>query len=142
MNLEHRTLNYALLADAIVIVHLLVVVYAAAGEAAIIAGYFMRWSFVRDPVFRISHLAIIVFVALQAVFGMFCPLTEWEYRLRQLAGQNAEEQISFVARITRMIIFYNLPAWVFTIAYIVFGVVVAMTFILVPPELKRRKGGA
>lgn len=72
-------MNYSFLADAIVIVHLLVVVYAVAGEAAIIAGYFMRWGFVRGPIFRISHLALIVFVALQAVFGMFCPLTEWEY---------------------------------------------------------------
>jgi hypothetical protein len=135
-------MGYLLFADIIVILHFLIVVYALAGEAAIIAGYFMRWGFVRGPIFRISHLALIVFVALQAVFGMFCPLTEWEYRLRQLAGQNVEEQISFVARIVRMIIFYNLPAWVFTIAYILFGVIVLLTFIFVPPGFKRREGKA
>ncbi len=133
-------MSYSLLADIIVFVHLLVVVYTVGGEGAIIAGYFKGWGFVKGPIFRISHLALIAFVTLQAVFGMFCPLTEWEYRMRQLAGQNTEEQISFVARIVRTIIFYDLPAWVFTTAYIAFGVIVALTFIFFPPELKARKG--
>ena len=73
-------------------------------------------------------------VALQALLGVFCPLTVLENRLRTAAGQTAEEEITFLGRIIRHLIFYDFPGWFFTLLYVGFGVVVLGTLFLVPPE--------
>lgn len=130
--------SYALLADLIVVFHLFYVAFAVGGEAAIITGWFFRQTWIRNPVFRVAHLLSVVFVAIEASFGIFCPLTVWEYQLRQLAGQRVDRDISFIARLVRMAIFYDLPPWVFTIIYISFGVLVILTFIFIPPRFLKR----
>ena len=89
--------------------------------------------------FRVTHLAAVVMVALEAVVGVLCPLTEWEYRLRLRAGQNIEEQIPFMARLVRRIIFYDFPGWVFTLTYAIFALLVAATFLFVPPRRKHNR---
>jgi hypothetical protein len=52
-----------------------------------------------------------------------------------------EGQISFVARIVRRIMFYDLPSWVFLACYVCFAIMVGVTFRLVAPvrRLPRRK---
>jgi hypothetical protein len=52
-------------------------------------------------------------------------------------GQRVEEQIGFVPRLIRSIIFYDFPSWVFTIMYIGFGALVVITFFLVRPKSGR-----
>jgi hypothetical protein len=76
-------------------------------------------------------------VAAESLLGVLCPLTILESRLRTAAGQRTEEEITFVGRIIRNIIFYDFPDWVFTLMYVGFGVLVLATFIFIPP---RRKG--
>ncbi len=125
------------LADAIVALHLGIVLFVVGGEAAILAGGLLKWPFVRNGAFRITHLAVILFVTAETLAGLLCPLTVWEQRLRQLAGQAVEQDISFMARVSRAVIFYDLPAWVFTVAYVAFCVLVLMTLALVPPRLKK-----
>ncbi len=129
--------RYTLLADIIVVFHSCYVAFTVGGEAAILLGAFLRWAWVRNLSFRIVHLAAVVLVAVEAMAGTLCPLTVWEYRLRELAGQHVEGQISFIARLVRSVIFYDFPAWVFLIAYIGFGVVVLLTFALIPPRRRR-----
>ncbi len=128
----------AILADLIVVVHFLYVLFTVGGELAIILGGVLRWSWTRNLPFRVVHLASVVLVAVEAVAGAACPLTIWEYRLRILAGQRVEAQISFVARLVRSLIFYSFPAWVFVAAYAVFAAAVVLTFILLPPAVPRR----
>ena len=53
--------------------------------------------------------------------GWSVPLTNWEYDLRRLSGA-LEENISFVARLARLLIFYDLPEWIFTVAHVLFGI--------------------
>lgn len=101
--------GYSLLADLIVIVHFLYVMFALGGQAIIMVGWVFRWQFIRQPVFRIIHLVTVAFVAMEAVIGMICPLTEWEYNLRHMAGQSIDRDLSFIARLIRMIIFYDFP---------------------------------
>ena len=129
---------YGLAADAVVVFHLCYVLFAVGGEAVILLGWPLNWAWVRGRAFRIAHLASVVLVATEALIGMLCPLTEWEYRLRLLAGQIVEEQIPFMARLVRRIIFYDFPTWVFTLTYILFAALVAATFILVPPRARKR----
>jgi hypothetical protein len=131
--------RFAILADIIVAFHFCYVGFTVGSEIAILLGGPLHWGWVRNLAFRIVHLASVVLVALEALAGASCPLTVWEYRLRVLAGQRVEHQISFIARIVRSIIFHNFPAWVFLVAYLSFAFVVGLTFILVAPARKPRR---
>jgi hypothetical protein len=128
---------YGTLADILVTFHLCYVAFTVGGEILILLGAAFRWGWVRNLIFRIVHLAACVLVAVEAVAGALCPLTTWEYRLRGLAGQHAESQIPLTARLVRSVIFYDFPWWVFTAAYIGFGLIVALTFILIRPRLTK-----
>jgi hypothetical protein len=125
---------FATLADILVAGHFCYVAFTIGGELLIIVGALLRWGWVRNMSFRIVHLCSVVLVAVEASTGTQCPLTAWEYRLRELAGQRVEAQISFIARLVRSIIFYDLPAWVFLAAYVGFALLVGLTFLLVRPH--------
>lgn len=121
-----------LLADLILIVHFAVVLFIVGGLALIWAGAGLGWRWVRHFWFRIAHLAAILFVAGEALLGIWCPLTVWEDALR---GTRAET--SFIARWVHRILFYSFPEWVFTMAYVLFALAVIATFYLVRPASRR-----
>lgn len=129
---------FDLLADFVVLIHFLYVLFAVGGLIVILIGATFGWAAARNPWFRIVHLIAVGLVALEAVAGIICPLTDWEYDLRRMGGGRMEENLSFVARLVRLIIFYDLPQWVFTVVHIVFGVLVALTFILFPPVFGKK----
>ena len=118
-----------LAADAILIVHFAFVAFVVGGLAAIWVGAALGWGWVRNFTFRIGHLAAICFVAAEAILGVMCPLTVWEDALRGRASE-----MGFIARWIRDVMFYELPGWVFSVAYVLFASVVALTFWLIPPR--------
>jgi len=126
--------GYAILANVVLAVHFGYVAFTVGGEAMILLGAALRWQWVRNPGFRIAHAAAVVLVAVEAVAGVSCPLTVWEYDLRVLAGEHVEAQIPFVARLVRSIMFYSFPAWVFLLLYVGFAALVVLTFLFVPPR--------
>jgi hypothetical protein len=126
--------GYSFLADLIVVAHFCYVAFTVGGELVILLGGVCKWWWVRNLPFRIVHLGAVVLVAGEALAGASCPLTVWEYRLRTLAGQGTERQISFIARLVRSIIFYDLPAWVFLAAYVGFALLVGVTLVIVRPR--------
>ena len=131
--------NPGLMADIVVAAHLVYLLFTVGGELLIIAGGFLHWEWIRNMPFRIIHLIAVVLVAVEAVIGILCPLTELEYQLRRAAGQYVEEEISLVGRIIRSILFYDFPAWFFTALYVGFGGLVVSTLFLFPPRRKRRR---
>ncbi len=128
---------HGLLADLLVAVHLLFVAFVVGGQACIVAGAVRRWRWIRNAWFRLAHLGAIVFVALEAVAGSICPLTRWEWALRARAGQAVEDDISFVGRLLRAVIYYELPPVAFTVAYVAFALLVLATLFIVPPRFRR-----
>ncbi len=82
-----------------------------------------------------AHLAAICFVALEALFGIVCPLTTWEDALR-----GAPTETGFIARWLHRLLFYNFPDWVFTTAYVLFALAVAATWCYVRPYPPRKRG--
>jgi len=122
----------SILADVVLIVHFAFVLFVVGGLAAIWAGAAAGWRWVRNFRFRVAHLAAIGFVAAESLLGIWCPLTVWEDALR---GRNTE--MSFVARWVHRVLFYQLPEWVFTTAYVLFALAVALTWRLVPPHARR-----
>lgn len=119
----------ALIADLILIAHFLFVAFVVGGLALIWIGAAAQWQWVRNFWFRVAHLAAIVFVACEAVLGIWCPLTLWEARLRGLeAGK------SFVAQWIHRLLFYDFPEWVFAILHVGFALLVAATWWWIRPK--------
>lgn len=118
------------IADAVLVVHFAFVAFVVGGLALIWIGKTLRWGWVRNFWFRIAHLGAIAFVALEAVIGVACPLTVWEYLLR---GDRPNGP-SFVERLLAPLIFYDLPSWTFTALHVGFALLVALTFWRAPPE--------
>ena len=123
----------AVLADAVLIAHFAFVLFVTGGLVLIWIGAAAGWRWVRNPWFRYLHLAAIAFVAVEALLGIACPLTEWEDTLR--GGARPE---SFVGRWVQALLYYRLPEWVFTVLYAAWAIATLVTLRLVPP---RRKSG-
>jgi polyferredoxin len=119
------------LADAVLIVHVLFVLFVVGGFALILVGA-GRWAWVHDRAFRIAHLAAIVFVAAEALLGVTCPLTHWEDILRA-AGR---EERSFIGRWLAWLLYYDLPEWVFALVYAAFALAVIGCWRAVPPRAR------
>lgn len=130
---------YALAADLLVFLHLLYVAFTIGGALLVLVGGILRWSWIRNRLFRFIHLGSVLLVAAEALIGVWCPLTVWEWRLRARAGQGVETDISFVGRLIRSIIFVELPDWGFTVMYVGFGILVLLIMLLIPPKKRMRK---
>ncbi len=126
-------------ADLIVFFHLLYVLFTVGGEILVLLGGAIGWHWIRNRVFRITHLLASFFVAVEALVGAMCPLTTIEYILRQRAGQTIDNEISFVGRLIRTIIFYDFPAVFFTFLYVGFASLVIITYFLIKPEKRSKK---
>ena len=119
----------SLVADIVLLVHFLFVLFVVGGLAAIWIGAAAGWRWVRNFWFRAAHLAAIAIVAAESLAGAWCPLTVWEDALR---GRHEEK--SFVARWIHRVLFYELPGWAFTTAYVLFALAVAASWLLVRPR--------
>jgi hypothetical protein len=118
------------LADAILVLHFLFVLFVTGGFALILAGATLRWSWIRDRRFRSAHLAAILLVAAESLSGVACPLTVWEDALRRSTPQHA----SFIGRWIARLLYYDFPEWGFAAAYVAFALAVALAWRWVPPH--------
>ena len=128
-----RIRSARLLADVLLVVHLLIVVFIVGGLLLTWIGAAAGWRWVRNAWFRYLHLAAIAFVAAEALIGYACPLTIWEDLLR--GGARPE---SFVGRWVYRMLYYNAPEWIFTSLYAAWTLATLITLWLVPP---RRRAG-
>ncbi|RKX74447.1 MAG: DUF2784 domain-containing protein [Spirochaetes bacterium] len=128
---------WALAADSMVFLHLCYVSFTVGGTVLILAGGIFKWHWVRNRTFRIIHTIAVLIVTAESLIGVWCPLTVWEWRLRARAGQNVEQDISFVGRLIRDFIFVNLPSWAFTVMYTGFGILVLVIMIFIKPEKRK-----
>lgn len=75
------TMAHALLADAVLVAHLLFIAFVVGGAAMLV-----RW-----PGLAVLHLPAALWGAYAALAGRVCPLTPLENRLRESAGQAGYE---------------------------------------------------
>lgn len=128
----------ATLADAILVLHVGIVAFVVIGEALFLIGGWRDWRWVRRWWLRVSHLALMVFIALQAWLGALCPLTVWEQALRRRAGQTVYAE-SFIEHWLSRLIFFEAPWWAFIAAYTAFAVLVLATWRWAPPVRHTRR---
>jgi hypothetical protein len=120
------------LADFILVIHFLFALFVVGSLPLIWIGAWMGLGFVRNLRFRLAHLVAILFVAVESLIGMVCPLTSLEDALRGTGNAG-----SFVQRWLHRILYYDFPEWVLMVSYVLFALLVAFTFVIVPPS--RRK---
>jgi polyferredoxin len=87
--------------------------------------------------FRLAHLAAIGVVVAETWFGVTCPLTTLEMWLRVRAGVSTYSG-NFVEHWLQRLLYYDAPAWVFSVGYSLFALVVAATWWYFPPAPRRR----
>ncbi len=130
---------YLLAADVLLFSHVLFVAFVILGLALVLIGKPLAWAWVRNPWFRFVHLAAIGVVVLQSWIGLVCPLTTWEMVLRERADDTVYSG-TFMSHWLESLLYYQAPAWVFTVCYTVFGVVVVASWFWIRPRpFARRK---
>lgn len=130
---------YQLLADAVLALHVAVVVFVVAGVVLVIAGNLRRWQWVNALSFRLAHLAAIGFVVAESWLGWTCPLTTLEMWLRAKAFAPTYAG-GFIEHWLQRLLYYDAPAWVFTLGYSLFGLLVLATWWYFPPTPRKRQG--
>ena len=134
------TLTWQLLADAVLVLHVALVVFVVGGLVAIVAGNLIGWHWINALWFRVAHLAAIAIVAAEAWFGAVCPLTTLEMWLRTRARATTYSG-SFIEHWLQRLLYYDAPPWVFTLAYSLFALAVAAAWWWFPPRSRRRMPG-
>ena len=104
------------------------IAFNIAGLVAIPLGAAMGWRWVRIRWWRLLHLASLAVVAVQAVAGRACFLTDWQ---DGLTGGGAQDPL--IMRWVNSLIYWPLPMWAFMAAYVaVFGYVAALWWLVRP----------
>jgi hypothetical protein len=129
-------IRYRFAADAIVVAHAAYVAVVVGGLVLVLAGAARGWRWTRNFWFRIVHFLMIAVVAGESLTGIVCPLTRWENQLRAVGGEG-ELPGSFVGRLVHGALFYELPEWLYTIVYGLFGLAVLAALFWAPPERPR-----
>ena len=127
-----KHIPFELLADSVLVVHCCIVVFVVGGLLLIVAGNMLGWRWVNRLWFRAVHLAAIGVVYAESLFGLACPLTTLESWLRSKAGMEGYAQ-SFIGHWLQQALFYDEPAWVFTVAYSLFGGLAILVWWYFPP---------
>lgn len=111
-----------LLGQIVLAAHVAVIAFNIAGLALIPLGVWRGWRWVRVRWLRALHLASLTVVALQAMAGRACFLTDWQ---DALTGAGAHDPL--IMRWVNRLVYWPLPAWVFAAAYLaVFAYVLAL----------------
>ncbi len=126
----------ALFANVLLIVHFLYVGFVILGFVYIWVGYFLHWKSIYNPWFRWLHLGAMGIVVLEVLLGIFCPLTEWETRLRLAAGQSPYSPEGFIPYWVSRLLYYDWPPRVFHLIYFTFFILILLTFWKIPPRKK------
>lgn len=126
-------LAYSFLADAVLALHVAIVLFVVGGLVAVLAGNWRGWGWVNRFWFRLTHLAAIGIVVVEAWVGAVCPLTTLETWLRLQAGGRAYGG-GFIEHWLQRLLYYDAPQWVFIAAYTAFGLAVLAAWWLFPPR--------
>ena len=123
---------YQRLADAVLVLHFVIVLFVVGGSVTVVAGN-SGLALGESLWFRLAHLAAVGVIVAQAWLGQVCPLTTVESRLRMRAGSPGYSK-SFIEHWVQAVLFYEAPAWVFVLAYTMFGLLVLGTWWRFPPR--------
>ncbi len=117
-----------LIAQVILMFHLLIIAFNVAGLIVIPLGAWLNWKIVRIAWLRLLHLGLMIIVAGQAVMGRPCFLTIWQNDL----SRAHQVPTPLIMQWVNHLIYWNLPIWVFAIFYCLLLVYVLALTLLLP----------
>ncbi len=126
------------LADALLGLHLGIVVFNVIMPPWILLGAWRGWTTVRRRWLRLLHLGGMAVVAMQALLGELCFLTVWESALRERAGQAAYGE-SFVEAWLSALLYVDMPLEQLVTIYVLWAVLTLALWWLVPPARRIRR---
>jgi hypothetical protein len=126
----------ALLADAVLVAHVVFIGFVLGGLVVIVVGNLRSWPWVNAFWFRLAHVGAIAFVVIESWFGMPCPLTTLEAWLRPREVAAAYSQ-GFIAHWLQRSFGYETPPWVFSATDSGLGVLTLLAWWYFPPRSRR-----
>ena len=122
------------MAQAVLGVHVAVILFNVFGLVAVPVGAIWNWRFVRIGWWRVLHLLSLAAVAAQALAGRACFLTIWQ---DDLTAASVQPATPLIVRWIDQLVYWPLLIWVFAALYaLVFAYAVALLW-LVPPQRLR-----
>ena len=123
-----------MIADIVLMFHFCVVIFITFGFFLIPIGCMYKWDWVTNIQLRILHSGMMVFITLETLLGITCPLTTFENSLRGI-----HESKSFIGYWIKKIIYWDFPTQFFIILYCIFLVWTFLMWKLYPPRnIKKR----
>ena len=120
-------------ADIVLAIHFCVVLFIVSGLILIPIGYWLSWDWINLRKYRITHLGMMIFITLETLCGLTCPLTSFENYLRGI-----DQSKSFLGYWLGKIIYWELPSLFFIVLYcMVLGLIILMWRLFPPLNIKR-----
>ena len=117
------------LADIVLAFHFSIALFITLGLLLIPLGFIYSWSWIRNRRFRQIHAGLMLFVAIEAVFAITCPLTVLEAQLRQTTAPQ-----SFWAYQLNQLLYWDLPSSFFVGLYLLCSMWVVYLWRRIPPR--------
>jgi uncharacterized protein DUF2784 len=120
-------------ANLVAVVHIAYFLFIVGGMVAIVASLRRHIPWVRNPWFRIAHIAAIYIVLFEELTGFPCPLNVLQWSIRRPAtGSN--ESSSGVGGLLDYLLYHTISPLALDIMYWSFGALALVTLWLVPPR--------
>ena len=101
-----------MIADIVLMFHFAIVIFITFGFFLIPIGYKSNWLWVTNLKLRICHCGLMLFITLETLLGITCPLTSIENNIRGI-----KKTTSFISYWINQIIYWDLPSQFFIILY-------------------------
>jgi hypothetical protein len=119
--------------QAVLAVHVAVILFNVFGLVAVPVGAICNWRFVHIGWWRVLHLLSLAAVAAQALAGQACFLTIWQNDL----AASAQPATPLIVRWIDQLVYWQLPIWVFAALYVlVFAYALALLWVVPPQRLR------
>jgi len=125
---------YKILADAIIVVHFLFILFMLLGFLLTVYAIFFRQKFFDWWLFRSLHLLGIFYVASLSILGKYCPLTLLENELRSRYAVSSVYFGSFIVHYLEKLVYPDVNPLVIQIPTIFIAIFTIVIFILKPPR--------
>ncbi len=122
------------LAGFVLYFHLLAILFIIFGFVSIPLGVKLKWKFINEFWWRLTHLVSMVIVTVQAILGDACFLTDIQSDLLQTAGKRGY-RVPFIQTYVDRLVYYNFPVWAFSIVYVILFVYTIYLWFKAPPKI-------
>lgn len=129
---------YRLLADFLVALHLLWIIFMIAGMILILWGSFFKRGILDWFWFRTLHLLGIIYVGVLSIQGKLCPLTIWDNQLRAKADPEGTYAGSFIIHYVEKLVYPEVDPVILKVATLTFGIITISAYLFASPQRLRR----